>query len=99
MDAGDGTVLDTCTGLIWQKEAGPERILWCDALLHCEGLTLAGHEFEAMMELRRKATLSRGILFGRLGALSLGVRMHGDASDVHLFNARKWYLEQPELAP
>jgi hypothetical protein len=50
----DGTVLDTCTGLVWQKETAdinddgnmdpqdaPE---WREAVAYCENLTLAGHD-------------------------------------------------------
>ncbi|MEW6380807.1 MAG: DUF1566 domain-containing protein, partial [bacterium] len=39
---GDGTVTDTSTGLMWQREtAGP--MSWEEALHYCEGLTLGGH--------------------------------------------------------
>jgi hypothetical protein len=42
VDNGDGTVTDTCTGLMWQKGTGNHGI-WCNALAYCEGLELAGH--------------------------------------------------------
>ena len=35
-DGGDGTVLDTCTGLVWQKRPGAENRTWCDALAYCD---------------------------------------------------------------
>ena len=57
--------------------------------------SLAGQKFEVKMQMRRQKALSRGILFVRLGQLSLGVRMHGKESDIHLLNARRWYDEQP----
>ncbi len=39
IDNGDGTVRDTCTGLVWQQAlAGP--MPWCDALSYCADLTL-----------------------------------------------------------
>ena len=44
VDEGDGTVLDTCTGLLWQKTPGKQGATWCDALAYCEGLSLAGHD-------------------------------------------------------
>lgn len=54
VDNGDGTVTDTCTGLIWQKDMadvnGDERhddqdyLLWCGALAYCENLSFAGHD-------------------------------------------------------
>ncbi len=58
VDNGDGTVSDTCTGLMWQQdtadtngdgviELGPlssDRRPWCEALAFCENLTFAGHD-------------------------------------------------------
>ncbi len=44
VDDGDGTVLDTCIRLVWQKEAGGKGLLWCEALSYCDGLSLAGHD-------------------------------------------------------
>jgi hypothetical protein len=57
VDNTDGTVTDTCTGLMWQKDTGNvngdqnitnedfpagDRATWCDALAYCEGLSLGG---------------------------------------------------------
>ena len=41
----DGTVTDTCTGLMWQETAGNggAALPWCGALTYCDGLTLATH--------------------------------------------------------
>ena len=64
VDAGDGTVLDICTGLVWQKEAEPERLLWCDALLHCEGMSLAGHDDWRLPNVRELQSL---VDYGRSG--------------------------------
>jgi hypothetical protein len=58
VDNGDGTVTDTCTGLMWQKETadvngdgtvspdwnGGDAVTWVEALAYCEGLSFAGHE-------------------------------------------------------
>jgi hypothetical protein len=54
VDNGDGTVTDTCTGLMWQKDTadvngngsiGDEDGLdWQAALKHCESLSYAGHD-------------------------------------------------------
>lgn len=41
VDNGDGTITDTCTGLMWQQHVTP--FVWCEALAYCEGLELAGH--------------------------------------------------------
>lgn len=45
VDNGDGTVTDTCTGLMWQKDTGnnEEELLRCNALSYCEDLELGGH--------------------------------------------------------
>lgn len=42
-DNQDGTITDSCTGLMWQKEAVPDMQSWHGALLYSEGLELAGH--------------------------------------------------------
>jgi hypothetical protein len=49
----DGTVTDNCTGLMWQTDTAntdgiggvdnDDKLSWCDALQHCEDLTLATH--------------------------------------------------------
>jgi len=51
VDHGDGTVSDTCTRLMWQKDTADTNgdgqansIRWCDALAYCENLTFAGHD-------------------------------------------------------
>ena len=41
-DNGNGTVTDTSTKLVWQKETHPEAMYWQAALKHCEDLPLAG---------------------------------------------------------
>jgi hypothetical protein len=45
VDNGDGTVTDTCTGLMWQQETAPGGVSysWQEALQYCEGLELGGH--------------------------------------------------------
>ena len=43
VDLADGTVIDSCTRLMWQKEAAPETRGWQDALKYCSDLVLAGH--------------------------------------------------------
>ncbi|HCU57142.1 MAG TPA: hypothetical protein DF984_02775, partial [Anaerolineaceae bacterium] len=42
IDNGNGTVTDTSTGLMWQKDT-PEVMTWEQALAHCEGLNLGDH--------------------------------------------------------
>ena len=45
VDNQDGTVTDTCTGLMWQQETAPVMFTWQAALDHCEDdLSLAGYE-------------------------------------------------------
>jgi hypothetical protein len=42
-DHGDGTVNDTATGLMWQKDPA-DTFTWEQALAYCENLTLAGYD-------------------------------------------------------
>ncbi|MBI4605561.1 MAG: DUF1566 domain-containing protein [Planctomycetes bacterium] len=55
VDNGDGTVTDTCTGLMWQKDTADtngdgqvtfndDGVTWCAALAYCENLSFAGHD-------------------------------------------------------
>ena len=54
VDNKDGTVSDTCTGLMWQKDTADvngdgqstsqDTIRWCEALAYCENLSFAGHD-------------------------------------------------------
>ncbi len=53
IDHGDGTVTDTCIGLMWQKDTADidgsgdigdgDMVLWKDALQYCENLEFAGY--------------------------------------------------------
>jgi hypothetical protein len=65
IDNGDGTVTDTCTGLMWQKDTAdvngsgsieiesPGDVLnWQDALEYCERLSFAGHDDWRLPSLR-----------------------------------------------
>ena len=42
-DNGDGTVTNTKTGLMWQKDTAPGTYNWQHALTYCENLPLAGY--------------------------------------------------------
>ena len=58
MDNGDGTVTDTCTGLMWQKDTADvngsgaieidpfpgDRLSWQEGLKYCQSLDLGGHD-------------------------------------------------------
>jgi hypothetical protein len=55
VDHGDGTVTDTCTGLMWQQDTADvsgdgsidsfgDTVTWCDANNYCDALDLAGHD-------------------------------------------------------
>lgn len=43
VDNGDGTVTDTCTGLMWQQGTAPGVYKWQNALKYCDSLTLGNH--------------------------------------------------------
>ena len=42
-DNGNGTISDKATGLMWQKIASSDEIIWLDAIYFTEVLTLAGY--------------------------------------------------------
>ena len=44
MDNGNGTVMDSCTGLMWQQSSAPGLYGWQEALLYAEGLVLGGFD-------------------------------------------------------
>jgi hypothetical protein len=62
VDNQDGTVTDTCTGLMWQKDTADvdgdgqstdfDGLVWCDALAYCENLSFAGHDDWRLPNLR-----------------------------------------------
>lgn len=66
-DNGDGTVTDTCTSLMWQKDTADvngdgqldtnDRVLWCDALTYCEALTFATYDDWRLPNLRELEVL------------------------------------------
>jgi hypothetical protein len=43
IDNGDGTITDSDTGLMWEKNPSPSQRYWDDAINYCENLTLAGY--------------------------------------------------------
>jgi hypothetical protein len=43
LDNENGTITDTLTGLIWQKEATEETMTWEKAQEYCENLSLNGY--------------------------------------------------------
>jgi hypothetical protein len=44
IDNNDGTITDTVTGLMWQKDGSTPIKNWSDALAYCNDLTLAGYD-------------------------------------------------------
>jgi len=44
VDNGDGTVTDTNTGLMWQRDTAPGAYKWQGALAYAEALLLAGYD-------------------------------------------------------
>ena len=54
VDHGDGTVTDTCTGLMWQQDTGNNgnAVALGRARVYCENLELAGHDDWRLPSLR-----------------------------------------------
>ena len=71
MDAGDGTVTDSCTGLMWQRDTadvngdgqvsdaidGGDIVVWENALKYCEELSFAGHDDWRLPNIRELLSL------------------------------------------
>jgi hypothetical protein len=77
VDHGDGTVTDTCTGLMWQKgtadangsgaietELPGDRLSWQAALNYCEDLEYAGHDDWRLPNVRELQSI---VVYGRYG--------------------------------
>ena len=69
VDNGDGTVSDSCTDLMWQKDTADvnadgqstdqDRTLsWCNALVYCENLEFAGHDDWRLPNVRELESLA-----------------------------------------
>ena len=67
LDNGDGTVTDSCTGLMWQKETPETPETMCEAALYCEALELAGHNDWHLPNLRELFSL---VDYGRSPTIS-----------------------------
>jgi hypothetical protein len=57
VDNGDGTVSDTTTGLMWQKEDDLQSRTWTAALSYCETLSLAGYNDWRLPNIAELSTL------------------------------------------
>jgi hypothetical protein len=73
VDNGDGTVTDTCTGLMWQKDTADvsgdgtitdeDRLTWHEALKYCENLNFAGYSDWRLPNVRELQSI---ITYGRI---------------------------------
>ena len=76
VDNGDGTVTDTCTGLMWQQDTADtngdqqidrnDQLPWCEALAYCENLSLAGHDDWRLPNVRELQSI---VDYGRFNAI------------------------------
>lgn len=64
-DNQDGTVTDTCTGLMWQQETAPGMFTWQEALDYCENdLRLAEYEDWRLPDIRELQSIVDYSRFG-----------------------------------
>jgi len=89
VDNGDGTVTDTCTGLVWQKDTADvngdgqitlegDALTWQDALKYCDGLVFAGRNDWRLPNIRELLSI---VDYGR----------HKPAIDSVLGAMSEWY--------
>ncbi len=75
VDNGNGTVTDTCTGLMWQKDTADingdgtytweqDEVTWQQALQYCESLEFAGHSDWRLPNVRELQSI---VDYGRYG--------------------------------
>ncbi len=56
---GDGTVTDTCTGLVWEQRLGRSSAMtWKEALRYCADLELGGHDDWRLPNVRELQSLA-----------------------------------------
>ena len=103
VDNGDGTVTDTCTRLMWQKNMGDtnengtltfldDRVSWCGALGYCHDLVLAGHNDWRLPNIRElQSIIDYGRFFPATDPLFLGI------DDTSYWSSTSW-TPSPNLA-
>ena len=61
-DNGDGAVTDNNTGLMWQQDESGQNT-WEDAILYCEGLSLAGHTDWRLPNIKELESITDDIVY------------------------------------
>jgi formylglycine-generating enzyme required for sulfatase activity len=61
-DAGNGTVVDHYTGLVWLKVQAPDSLTWEQALAYCKGVSLAGKTDWRLPNIRELQSLNNAAL-------------------------------------
>ena len=95
VDHGDGTVTDTCTGLMWQQDTGNNgnAVALGRALVYCENLELAGHDDWRLPNLRELLSIvdhgrvdpSIDPVFGALSSFYWSSTRYAPAAADHLW--------------
>ena len=57
VDNGDGTITDTITGSMWQKQDDGSYRNWLSAISYCEGLSLAGYDDWRLPNIKELASI------------------------------------------
>jgi hypothetical protein len=107
VDNKDGTVTDSCTGLMWQKETADvngdgsvteqDSLPWCKALEYCENLNLARHDDWRLPNVRELESI---VDYGRfkpsidpaLGAVSSVPSVYWSSTSL-VARAIPWYVD------
>ncbi len=57
IDCGDGTIKDTKTRIMWQKEGSTERMKWADTEAYCKNSNVGGYDDWRMPEVEELSSL------------------------------------------
>jgi hypothetical protein len=100
-DNGDGTITDTLTGLMWQRQDDRTARAWEQALAYCEGLSLAGAsdwrlpnitELQSIVDYGTSMPAIDGALFPGLGMMDPYWSSTTNAGSIPA-EARAWYVQ------
>jgi len=95
VDHGNGTVTDTCTGLMWQQDTPIDTHTWCEALAYCENLMLAEHDDWRVPNLRELQSIVDYGTWGPSAALEFNAQsvVYWTSSSADMMPSYGWFVD------